>query len=447
MRGEDLFVAVGHMDEEFLADSRIVEEKKPKRILWRTILVAAIIASLVISAAAAIVYFVSGEVLWERVRYTETINGKTVVFLEEELSVYIDWDVPNPRLYLEQILIPGGMTTDNTMGTHTGTTLDENGEKQYTQVITLWFQEDLIPGKRVELELMQRDSYGYDPEEQIDWLQIPGDATEVTSETVLLGEQEYFLVRLDSEYEDKYFIYWTDGTYFFRLMFPEELDLEQVQDIAESLRAVDSLQPYNDAWNARFEQEQGKWLERFSERFNSHEPYEFRASVENGRLKETESGRVLVAVDFLLNDDAPETIQRIVYPQVYRDRAECWGYEFRGNPYEHLGYVILMWEMQEYGENVWMTFYQYGGGYTGLFEELGFISTVSDASSVDAVEERMLSWDENTLYEVSYAKTQRGEPGYRMLYWTDGNYIYQLNCPYAMDDATIQTVIESMDGA
>lgn len=437
MKNEKLFEAIGYLDEAFLADSREAPAKKSRRILWKAALVAAIIGCLAITVAA------SGGNLWGRTEQYHgklhgSINGQIVELpspdhiLNVQIEMSLEEDAPS---CIETIYTPENVKDSEWLcafidlnNCRANSQWQPEGWKEY---ITLTQTAGGIISSGIFRTMTSA---------------VPTDDYYTT--TITREDREYFyissdLYETDGNYAAGYsqMLYWTDNVYVFALEYPYWMEMDQAWEIIDTLTPVDDVDGYVESIAAYTENSRkNKWSE-FAAQYASDEPYEFRADVEKGWLVETETGSLKIYAEFSTNEDKPRIIERVIAPQL--DGVQMY-LSSKSESKDGVVRCGVMWIVPEYGDGQTVSLTQSCIDSEYLSEHLELISS---ASRVDAVKTEMLTWGDDTFFQVSYPKTDTGGVGERMLFWSDGDYAFCLTCPYTMPDVKVLEIINSIDGA
>lgn len=432
MKNEQLFEAIGHMDEEFLTKSLKVTRKNPRRILWKAALVAAIVGGLAMTAAAA------GGRLWGQVKQDHsksfgTINGQEVELPEQDQLLDVQLDVPLEEAApdsIQTIYVPANVK-DSEWGAQSF-----NGS--YIQVQWLpegWKWYDTISLKQTAGGSVQSGEFY-----ALIW-NVPAD--DYYTKTITRGDQEFFYISSDLYETDGYYagsmqvLYWTDGDYVFELAYPWWMEMDQAWEIVDDLTPVDNVDGYlskvTDCCEENLKQ---KWAE-FAAQYASDEPYTFRADVEKGWLEETERGILKVYAEFDTDGGTPQVIERVIAPQVEGVQMYLSTVSEDENGVVACG---VMWYVPEYGKNQNVSL-------TQRCISSNCLEVIASAASVESVTAELVTWGEYTFYQVSYPETDAGGSGTRMLFWSDGDYAFCLSCPYDMPDVDVLEIINSITGA
>lgn len=452
MNREDMFEAIGMMDEVFLKESLAVQGEKPKRILWKTVLVAAIVACLSITAVAAVITELKGRTNTERRVHIRRSGMEREELDTHMLDIYVAFpelsDAPTeidefyaPTIFEKEKLYFCGINEGNSIREFY-IRWDLPDVREDASGGTIWF--------------FQRCCDDYDPEQPIDTLVGEYTNTSIHSEKLLWDGREYFFVSLEPwqdeslELENTNYLYWTDGDYLFKLNFPYSMEAAEAMEIVGSVEKVSDIQLWLDIGK---EKQQDKIDERWTKylaELSSEEPYRSAKSVVSGKTQVTEDGDLEVLVEFSTSTKFAEWVERLIYPRYFEDHPiERMDYSSSSInmqfPENKLVDYTVYWKVPEYGEGEEVWFRQkgrYGDPASLTATQQTFY--IFDMDNTETAHSRMIEWDEDTFFEVSFENGKDGASGARYLFWTDGAYAFCLRCPYAMEDAEIQKIVESI---
>ena len=449
MKREDLFHAMGEMDEVFLSENEMMPVQKPKRIIWRTALVAAMIACLTITAMAAVVTELVGRAQTEeRTGLVTDIDGAVLdVYDVNSVDVYIEWDMePSDTVEIRRFYAPAALD-DADLNSFDFEQVDQDDDR-ITSYTLGWkldgFRDDEF------IQFTQFSSAGYAPDVAVDTIEgVPMDA-EGTTRTLERDGMLYLLVNVDQSVERQntgnrvYWsdwltvlnrLYWTDGACIYRLVYPGWMEDEQILDIAASMKQVDNIWPYMDIANQNQREAQEKEWKEFRETYASNEAYTVAADAAKGWTQWHEYGYLDVFVDLSLSEDAPMNVERALYPR-YMDDMEMLGLsqvlDTNGLLSFHMSWGVP-------GEEI-----RYGQYGAADYLVSGNVGTVNEIGKSDRFQSGLVDLGAYRFYEVSFAQGHEGSAGFRYLYWTDGAYIFYLRVPYVMEEAEILNIVDSI---
>lgn len=435
MKSEDLLRAIGQMDEEYLARGE-TDRNSPKRIVWKVLLTAAIVASFVLTAVAA------ASTLWGKTRVAHDVSrlymdGSMVETGEHSrLNFYVDLpvdeDAPNE---IEQFYLPSILSTEDL--TNGGIGADVKPGDPVSVMSMTWMPAQLGQYEFIHFRQMSGGDYqGDQPVESLDIFPITVKEVACHTEIVQWDGFEGVLFRLENwneYYANTCYLFWTDSSYVYMLQYPPALEKARVREIVESIAPVEDIQPYLDTLTAHRKQTWQRFADAMPERLD----YAFHAQADGGWLEDTKDTGLQVRLKLPLHSDAQERIANIIYPR-YFDNEELFLQAYSWDEQGITSYTVAC-RMQEHE----LQFTQMGGlqyRNSGRVREL----SVTDAQGMKSVRGERIVWGEDTFYQVSYAQTNTGKRGYRILYWTDGIYFYSLKCPCDMEDAEILKILESI---
>lgn len=247
MKREDLFEAIGQMDEDFLAANETMPVRSMNRGLWRVVLVAAILASLTVTAAAAgyvwkEIYGGGTELTMDGQMKLEEFEaqGENVVHVSDVHHIWLDVTLEEDApLYITTYYLP---QLD-------GDWVQVYGSKIEGEAHFLW-RDESDPKRRLlfEQKAGRRCSTGV-----VDGVTTPWNAP-LTSGTRTIGDMQVFEVKMP-DYSDGIMsmggfrrIYWTDGYYIYFLECPYAMKDKEIRSIIESIEEVEDISGYLGEW-------------------------------------------------------------------------------------------------------------------------------------------------------------------------------------------------------
>lgn len=438
MTREDLFKAVGEMEEDFLAENESPAARS-RRMTWRNVLVAAVVTALMvglaITAAAAWIGTVKGRAAKETLPLLTTINGNVVEGGTVDIvDVYIDfsaYDYASASTAMGEgdYYAPAALEKEDLAGYY----CSEPGDTDY--------ELSWLLGKFDYVQFRQSGAAYYNRFEPAVSLSTYNEEYTVVKESILVENLEVYRVCLATDggnLTEQYF-FWTNGKYIFTLICPHDMEREKVEEIILSVESVESIQHYVDIIPENKERRrQEEWAETRQMLESAPEDYIFRMELADGWIDIGQSGTIRVRGDF----EWAETWNRMfIYPRIYEgQRKYNLGQNWSQGLSDLDGYSVS-WAATEYGDNEIVYF---SARASSVYGEEGVLDYIYSASDACAVESEMVTWGDYRFLEVRYAEGSNGTTGRRILYWADDGCIYILNCPYAMPDGEILEILESI---
>lgn len=456
MTSEMLFGAIGMMEETFLEESMAEREHSPKRIVWRTVLAAAIIASLALSVVAVVVTGLYGRTQrnqqeWEHKYDTELIVFNNASMLDIYLNIPELSDTPGEIL---NFYAPTIFPKEELSSCYA------NEGDCIREFHVDWNLSDVRDGTSGKIGFTQWCCDDYDPGEPVDsLLGTVFTESDVQTEKIQWKGREYFFVGIDpvtdsdfGTFDNLNYLYWTDGEYVFKMNFPCSMEISEAMEIIESVEKVPDIQSWLDiAAEMSRERIKNSWKERV-DKMTSEEPYEEALLADEGWTEVTEQGYVKVSVCLPLAFRAEwgkREIERLVYPRYFEDREAV---ELNGSWDNY----TVKWEAPEYGEGARIWFRQDSGKFYSERKDKEIVAGkevarnpvfefyIFDMDNPEDMESGMTELGDYHLFEVSFEKGTDGTSGARYFFWTDGTYAFCLRTPYAMGDSEILNIIESI---
>lgn len=451
MNGETLFEAIGLMDEEFLGECLEVQVHKPKRILWETVLAAAVILSLTISAVAVVVMELSGRtgqgqqdllIRWGTERYEGTVDTVDIYVTFPELhgtteeigAFYL------PTIYEKEKLSICGV----------------NEEDGIQKIVVGWRWCDVKEDAPAEMILYQQwSTCGYDPSKPLDTLQgLRFTESDIRTESLTYNGKSYFLVSV-GEYEGEFGVhcgsfhclYWTDGAYIYRLEFPGDMELTEAMEIIDSVQEVSDIQTWLEQGEARrLKESQVRWS-GYVQSLSSDEPYISSDTFVGTRMEVLEDGDIYIWLQLSPEGNGVSNPYRLVYPRMF-EHVEIleFGYTHRidkDSSYQLVDYTVS-WAAEEYGEDAEIWYrqrcrYDTPGSVNG-----GYEFNIYDIEDPAQVQTRTVQWGAYTIFEVSFEAGKDGAMGAKYYFWGDEFNAFSLRVPYAMEESVVQMIINSI---
>lgn len=239
MKQDELFQAIGGLDEEMLAETEEETGRKGRRLGVRVVLVAALLAGLGVSAVATPLIrnaLKNGSLETNSLAaYTPTNpdNGHSYEIRTHEIRVEIALDETAPE-YIETFYIPkipegypqhyGGLYNQGSL-LHCVWSMEGSCD----QDITFW----------------QTARYSYDPDEIVAIISTPpGDQPLAEMRTYADREGYYVQQKPVAELPGKHIFFWSDGSYLYRLELPCEYTDPQIEEIIASVATVSDINAY-----------------------------------------------------------------------------------------------------------------------------------------------------------------------------------------------------------
>ena len=284
MKQDDLFYAIGQLDEDILAESEAAMTVRPKRVLWKAVVVAAAMAMMVMSVTAVANWFVglnnanpevtSVEFEVEFYRIDENGVGTGEILSSEKayrrditMEIDVNPDVPNVLETAYMLQVPEHWGMENKGGGFTDGQVDQffvvwdpNGDSD--GVITSYsgpegdWVEDLVIFR-------QRSAHSYSlwDDHRVGFLIGIPDRVEVTSEIVVLGGVSVLKVHIpafDMTLEEsklitfrehfmqggEFRLYWSDGDSILSLNYPAWMTDEEIGELLSTIFVVEDIEEY-----------------------------------------------------------------------------------------------------------------------------------------------------------------------------------------------------------
>lgn len=253
MTREDLFEAIGHMEEERLARCENTEpsnimflegndmenntKKRPLGRMARNLLIAAVVMALMATTVLAGTAYreVFGDVTETMDMYTPTdAAGDSHGFTSQKIELNIEMNLDAPRQITEWYVPELPEEYDLYFGNaYDG--MDQDGRYG---VLTLGW--DAPGGETQEIMFYQVTREGYENGGRYAYANGPSEFGPAT-----LGGVDGFLIQSpeDTNYGRKFF-YWSDGDYLFYMRFDYTVPEEVMEQIIASVHQVESITPY-----------------------------------------------------------------------------------------------------------------------------------------------------------------------------------------------------------
>lgn len=293
MMQEELLNAIGGLDEAILAESEEVIAAKPKRVLWRTMVIAATLAMLTIGVAAAGIQFLyptgtpqinATDIHWKAFRFDENnvateevIHQGTVAGFRVSMTFPTNDDAPLVLDSPYMIQIPQHWVP---VGYETGETTQDDGTQGISQFSVCWepyadadgvlsswtghnqdhdgytFVEDYVSFWQYSAHYY---NMGIGGENHLDtFLAIPS-RVPLSSELVTLAgipvlkitipafdltKNEFLSLSTITTYMDagEVHLYWSDGDSILSLTYPAWMTDDEIEEILSTIYVVEDLE-------------------------------------------------------------------------------------------------------------------------------------------------------------------------------------------------------------
>ncbi len=241
MKNEKLFEAIGDLDEHMIAQTEIVPTQRSKRIGWRVMLVAAIVAGLGVTAVAAPILrnAVKGGKLETKPQtvYTPTdpVTGQSQELHSYEITLEVEFDQDAPKSIETYYIVPD---------------IPEEFNRQFLghimkdEVMTQfgWVESG------TDRDICFNQWAGrYDAMKDVLTVNVTTASGAVPKHGLrTFGGIQGYLVEeptLGENYGEREF-YWSDGAYLFRLQVPCDYTDAQLEAMVASVRPVEDITPY-----------------------------------------------------------------------------------------------------------------------------------------------------------------------------------------------------------
>ncbi|MBR2889314.1 MAG: hypothetical protein IKC09_03460 [Oscillospiraceae bacterium] len=252
MKREDLFLAIGQVEESRLARSEgelpsnatnlegpmnQQENRKSASRLLRNLLVAAVVMVLMATTVLAGTAYreVFGDVTDTAYMYTPTdAAGTSHGFASQKITLDIEMNPDAPRI-IETWYVP---ELPEEYGLYFGNAYDGMEQDGRYGVLTLGW--DAPGGEVQEIMFYQVTREGYERSYRYAHANGPSEFGPAT-----LGGVDGYLILSpeDTDYGRKYF-YWSDGDYLFYLRFDYSVPEDVMEQIIASVHQVESIDPY-----------------------------------------------------------------------------------------------------------------------------------------------------------------------------------------------------------
>lgn len=240
MKNEQLFEAIGGLDEAMIAETET--EKRGKRIGWRVALVAAIVAGLGITAVASPTIrnaLLGGKMetddrVW--ITNTDPADGSSYEVNVHEITLEVEIDADAPKS-IQTYYIPQIPENMNQIKGHIHSYDAPNALTQFW-----WISE----GKDYDIFFSQLAGGSLRPEDLKESVTTLSGTVPKTQLCTMAGIQGYLIdVKPigDGLNGDRIF-FWSDGDYLFRLEVPYGYTDAQLEEMVASVQPVEDITPY-----------------------------------------------------------------------------------------------------------------------------------------------------------------------------------------------------------
>lgn len=239
MMKEKLFEAIGGLDEKLLAEAENINTVRSGRVLRRTLLVAALVAGLAVTAAAAPRIrnaLHSGSIQTDDTPYfapTNPLTGECYQLRRHEITLEVDFD-GKPTKRIDTYYMLPSLSEEFTQ--YHGYIYRDACIAQFG-----WIEE----GKNRLIHFTQQAGGTVTPEDlTVDVYTAPEGVPEHGLRT-LAGIQGYYVEvpPYEEEYGKKEF-YWSDGQYLFCLLVPIDFTDAELEQMLSLVRPVEDITPY-----------------------------------------------------------------------------------------------------------------------------------------------------------------------------------------------------------
>lgn len=241
MKNEKLFEAIGNLDEEMLSETEAVTQIRTRCMGWKAALVAAVVAGLAVTAAAAPLFrnaLKGGKLEPEtQAAFTPTnpITGDSHAIVSHEITLDVEFNEDAPRsieTYYMITDIPAEFSNQ-----YLGHIMKDACMTQFGWIVPgtdrdIFFNQ--WAGKYPAMEDVLR----------VNVTTAPGQ-TPVHGLRTFAGIQGYLVEEptLGDNYGEREF-YWSDGDYLFCLQVPWDYTDAQLENMVASVHPVEDITPY-----------------------------------------------------------------------------------------------------------------------------------------------------------------------------------------------------------
>lgn len=239
MKNERLFEAIGGLDDSIIAETETVSRKRSGRIMKRTLLVAALVAGLAISAGAA--PLIRNALLGGKLETstqpvflaTDPATGKSPELRSHKITLKVEFNEDAPKS-IETYYITPDIPVEY---------------KQYRGHI---YKDEMcaqfgwiVEGAGRDIFFSQTAGNAVQPGDLVVSVHTaPGQMPEHGLRT-FAGIQGYLVDEPTVEYDyGKREFYWSDGDYLFCLQVPIDYTDAQLEQMVASVRPVEDITPY-----------------------------------------------------------------------------------------------------------------------------------------------------------------------------------------------------------
>lgn len=139
-------------------------------------------------------------------------------------------------------------------------------------------------------------------------------------------------------------------------------------------------------------------------------------------------------LDMEFSAEAPKSIEEFYLPQVPEDYIQVWGYLYKDNMVAQ-----YFWKEPEVSQGS-ISFFQWAGGSVDRtdLEETLFTEPEAPAPQIQEITLAGIDGFGVDLEAVL------DEPGQRLFFWSDGQYLFRLQAPGSYTDAQLEALIKSV---
>lgn len=448
MNAENLFEAIGLMNEEFLNACITVQEHRPKRIVWKTVLIAAIVSCLAVTAVAEVISELFGRTSKEQGEHISRWGTYRDERMSSSLDIYLTFpELHNAPQEIREYYAPTFYEKKNLWYCNTN-------EGDAIREFSVWWVLD----ERRTVTFNQWCCDDYNPAQPVDSLRgLAFTSVNHSTKTINHKSQEYFYLRVESfteEYAGQIFdnnsyLYWTDGSYIFRLNFPNEMDVENAFEIVDSLEKITDVQSWLELGaEKRRERTENRWS-IWQERLASDEPYESPKTFERADTELLEDGALKVSLLMHPVKEGAQFDKRLVYPRVF----EGWEIEIMGfntsdseqdTAEDDLVDYTVCWKTAEYGENGEIWFRQRWRRNSLFVSGASYEFYVFDVGDPEKIQTQTIKWDDDHVFEVAFAQGKNGAPGAKYYFWGESYNVFSLRVPFDTPESKVREILDSI---
>lgn len=238
MKKEQLFEAIGELDEAMLAETE-AGEKRAKRIGWRVTLVAAIVAGLAVTAGAAPLIrnaLLGGKLETDDTAYFTPTNPTTGESHQEQrhaITLEVEFNADAPKSIETYYITPEIPAEFEQFHGHI--------YKDAMCALYGW----IVEGTDRDIFFEQQAGGSVDAGDlEVSVYTLPGQVPQHGLRTIA-GIQGYLIEKetLGNDYGERIFC-WSDGDYLFKLQVPCDYTDAQLEAMVASVQPVEDITPY-----------------------------------------------------------------------------------------------------------------------------------------------------------------------------------------------------------